>query len=132
MAERLPAAIQPFLTWLTARPAPGEAARPRSARSYVAGALAWTLLGCALTVLPFAAGMGALATWLLVPLGLLATSCGLGIFQVVIFHHCSHGTVFATRETNRRVGGWSPPSCCSSASTTTSTSTCCTTAPRSC
>ena len=104
MAARLPAALQPFLTWLTARPAPGEAARPRSARSYVAGALAWTLGGCALTVLPFVAGLGALATALLVALGLLATSCGLGIFQVVIFHHCSHGTVFATRETNRRVG----------------------------
>ena len=68
MAARLPAALQPFLTWLTARPAPCEAARPRSARSYVAGALAWTLGGCALTVLPFVAGLGALATALLVAL----------------------------------------------------------------
>lgn len=104
MAERLPRALQPFLTWLTARPAPGEEARPRSSRSYVVGACAWVVLGCVLTVLPFLAGLGTLATFLLVPLGLLATSCGLGLFQVVIFHHCSHGTVFKTRETNRRVG----------------------------
>jgi hypothetical protein len=41
---------------------------------------------------------------LLLPLGLLASSCGLGLFQVVVFHHCSHGTVFKTREMNQRVG----------------------------
>jgi fatty acid desaturase len=104
MAARLPSFVQPFLTWLTAKPAPGEQPRPRSALSYVLGALSWVFGGCALTVLPFLLAEPALAAWLLVPLGLLATSCGLGIFQVVIFHHCSHGTVFSTRERNQRVG----------------------------
>jgi fatty acid desaturase len=104
MAARLPAFMQPFLTWLTAKPAPGEAARPRGAVSFVLGALAWVFGGCALTVMPFLMTEPLLVAWLLVPAGLLATSCGLGIFQVVIFHHCSHGTVFATRERNHRVG----------------------------
>ena len=42
--------------------------------------------------------------WVLLGLGLLATTSGLGVFQVVIFHHCSHGTVFSTRERNRTAG----------------------------
>lgn len=104
MAARLPRAVQPFLTWLTARPAPGEVAPQRSAISYVIGAIAWLLAGVALTVLPFLLAAPPLAAWLLVPLGLTFTCCGLGLFQVVIFHHCSHGTVFATREANRRAG----------------------------
>ncbi|WP_270933790.1 fatty acid desaturase [Falsiroseomonas oryzae] len=104
MAARLPAVVQPFLTWLTAKPAPGEEAKQRSAQSFVIGALAWMFGGCALTVLPFLMTEPMLAAWLLVPIGLTFTCCGLGLFQVVIFHHCSHGTVFATREANRRAG----------------------------
>lgn len=104
MAARLPAALQPFLTWLTARPAPGEAIPQRSALGFVAGALGWIAGGVLLTLLPFLVSSAVPAIWLLLPVGLLFTSCGLGLFQVVIFHHCSHGTVFQTRETNRRVG----------------------------
>ncbi|MCC7348748.1 MAG: fatty acid desaturase [Variibacter sp.] len=104
MAKRLPAALQPFLTWLTAKPAPGEEAGQRSPISFVLGALAWIFGGCALTALPFLLDEPMALAWLAIPLGLTATCCGLGLFQVVIFHHCSHGTVFATRETNRRVG----------------------------
>ncbi len=37
---------------------------------------------------------------------MLFTTCGLGLFQVVVFHHCSHGTVFRTRERNRLAGRW--------------------------
>ncbi|MCB4824521.1 fatty acid desaturase [Roseicella aerolata] len=104
MAARLPAFIQPFLTWLTARPVPGAPAPGRTAMGFVAGALAWTFGGCALGLIPLLLADPALLTWLLLPIGWLATSCGLGLFQVVIFHHCSHGTVFSTRERNRRAG----------------------------
>jgi len=38
------------------------------------------------------------------PIGLLLTTSGLGLFQVVVFHHCSHWTIFVTRERNRGVG----------------------------
>jgi hypothetical protein len=34
----------------------------------------------------------------------LLTTAGLGVFQVVIFHHCSHGTVFRRRRANVMVG----------------------------
>ena len=34
----------------------------------------------------------------------MLTTSGLGLFQVVVFHHCSHGTVFRQRETNVLVG----------------------------
>jgi fatty acid desaturase len=104
MAARLPAFVQPFLTWLTARPAPGEQAAPRSAMTFFLGSLAAVMAGMALTSLPFLLTAPHWLAWLLIPVGLLFTSCGMGLFQVVIFHHCSHGTVFATRETNRRVG----------------------------
>jgi fatty acid desaturase len=104
MATRLPAAVQPFLTWLTAKPAPGEAGTPRAAGTFVAAALAWILIGCAMTLCPLVLADAPLLAWLLLPLGLIATSCGLGIFQVIVFHHCSHGTVFGTRQRNRQVG----------------------------
>jgi hypothetical protein len=54
--------------------------------------------------LPFSPTGPIFLTWLLLPLGLILTSSGLGLFQVVVFHHCSHGTVFATRERNRSIG----------------------------
>ncbi len=102
MFRQLPRWIQPFLTWLTARPAPGEAAPARSPRAFVLAALTWTLGGIAAGVvalhLPPSAGAAVLA------LGLLMTTCGLGLFQVVVFHHCAHGTVFRDRVRNRQVG----------------------------
>jgi fatty acid desaturase len=104
MAARLPTFLQPFLTWLTAKPAPGEEAPERHPLAFVFGALAWIIGGCALTALPLLHGEPPLLMWLLLPIGLLCTSCGLGLFQVVIFHHCSHGTVFPSREGNRRAG----------------------------
>jgi fatty acid desaturase len=104
MAARLPKALQPFLTWLTARPAPGEEIAERPGTHFVWGALAWIAAGVALTLLPFLLAETPAIAWALVPLGLLFTCCGLGIFQVVVFHHCSHGTVFRTREANRLAG----------------------------
>jgi len=101
MARRLPAALQGFLTWLTAKPAAGVAYVERGALRHLVAAFAWTLLGLAIGGLAFTSlELGAA----LLPLALLLVSCGLGLFQVVIFHHCSHGTVFKSRERNRRVG----------------------------
>jgi fatty acid desaturase len=104
MAARLPRAVQPFLTWLTAKPAPGEAMPEHPAWQFVAGALLLTLGGCGIGAVPFLLAHPPLLVWLLLPLGWLLTSSGFGLFQVVIFHHCSHGTVFASRERNRRAG----------------------------
>lgn len=102
MTNRIPTALQPILTWLTARPAPGETARPRAAWTFVAEALLWIAAGLAIGVAGFSVDL-----WLALPLlflSLTATTSGLGLFQVVVFHHCSHGTVFVSRDRNRLVG----------------------------
>ena len=102
MAHRLPGPLQPFLTWLTAKPAPGETTyRELKPGHHVVAALAWIAAGLALGALGLRLGG---AAGLLLPPALLLVCCGLGVFQVVIFHHCSHGTVFATRERNRLAG----------------------------
>src|SRR3546814_17043271 len=51
MAARLPRAAQPFLTWLTAKTAPGEAYRTRTPTYHVVSAFLWLIAGvvaCAL------------------------------------------------------------------------------------
>lgn len=102
MAERLPVVLQPFLTWLTARPAPDEEVRERPAVGFVREALTWIAAGTVAGAVGLHAG--GMVMWLLVPLSLLAISSGMGLFQVVVFHHCAHHTVFASRERNRNVG----------------------------
>jgi len=105
MAARLPGFLQPFLTWLTAKPAPGEILAPRAPVSFVIEAVLLVVLGTAASAAAMAwLGPRSAAFWLALPAGWLATSSGLGLFQVVIFHHCAHGTVFSTREKNRRAG----------------------------
>ncbi|MDD2877944.1 MAG: fatty acid desaturase [Acidiphilium sp.] len=102
---RLPAVVQPFLTWLTAKPAPGEPAAPRKPITYVNEAVGLVFGGCVLSILALAAmNIAGPFFWMVLFAGLLATTSGLGLFQVVIFHHCSHGTVFSTRERNRIAG----------------------------
>jgi hypothetical protein len=101
MARRLPAALQGFLTWLTAMPAPGAAHRERTAVQHLVAAFTWTVAGLTLGAVAFT---GPEFDTALLPLALLFVCCGLGLFQVVVFHHCAHGTVFSTRERNRQVG----------------------------
>lgn len=102
MARRLPSWLQPFLTWLTAKPADAAKIEERSPLRFVAAALAYCALGIALSVLALHVPL-APATALLLT-GCTLTTCGLGLFQVVVFHHCSHGTVFRNRAVNERVG----------------------------
>jgi fatty acid desaturase len=105
MARRLPKFVQPFLTWLTAKPAPGEAPAPRKPILYVVEALVLVLGGVALSMAAqLCLGAHEPLFWAVLALGLLATTSGLGVFQVVIFHHCSHGTVFSSRARNRTAG----------------------------
>ena len=102
MAERLPEALQPWLTWLTARPRRGEPIRERSPLFFVMVALLQTASGAALSALSLHLSLG--PATLLLCIGLLLASSGLGLFQVVVFHHCSHGTVFKSRQANILVG----------------------------
>src|SRR5690606_23165633 len=41
MARRLPVAVQPFLTWLTGKPAPGEAYRAHTPAYHLVTAVVW-------------------------------------------------------------------------------------------
>jgi fatty acid desaturase len=101
MYRRLPGLVQPFLTWLTARPAPGEAAKSRSAHYHVVTAFAALAAGVALSLAMLELGGACLAA---LPFLLIVSASGMGKLQAVVFHHCAHGTVFRERSTNRRVG----------------------------
>lgn len=101
MARRLPPFLQPFLTWLTARPAPGERYLVRSPAYHVATAFLMLICGVAASLLLLRTGG---AWWLLLPVALLLTTAGMGKLQAVVYHHCAHGTVFASRTANRLVG----------------------------
>jgi len=102
MAQRLPACVQPLLTWLTARPAPGEPPRHRAAWTYLLEAALWTTLGVLAGALAFSADTP--LAWVLVPVSLVVTTSGIGQFQILVFHRCAHGNLFAERAWNRRVG----------------------------
>ena len=69
MARRLPPFLQPFLTWLTAMPAPGEAPVEREGSAFVAGALLWIAAGSAASAAPFFFAEPFLLAWLLVQIG---------------------------------------------------------------
>lgn len=98
MHDSLPPVFQPFLTWLTAQPAPNEIGQTRPPTYFVTIAFLQTLLGSVLAVIAIHISLIAML------IGMFMTTAGLGLFQVVVFHHCSHGTVFRKRETNVFVG----------------------------
>ena len=106
MLQILPIFLQPFLTWLTAKPPVGEQVKERSPLFFVRVAVGQTLGGVLVAALalmlwnqaPFLLSAAALFS------GLVLSTSGLGLFQVVIFHHCSHGTVFQERDMNVTVG----------------------------
>jgi len=102
IAECLPERLQPFLTWLTARPRLGEPIRDRSPLFFVRVAAIQIVLGVALAAVGL--HVSAVPAMALIGLGWLIACAGLGLVQVVVFHHCSHGTVFKRRETNILVG----------------------------
>ena len=101
MARRLPRMVQPFLTWLTALPAPGERRRTRTPIHFVAAAFARLVGGTVLSAAAIKHGSSFLA---LVPLGMVATTSGMGLLQAVVYHHCAHGTVLGSRRANRALG----------------------------
>lgn len=101
MARRLPKAVQPFLTWLTALPARDDGHRKRTPLHYIAAASVWMVAGTALGAAAAVRGGALLA---LLPLGMVATTTGMGLLQAVVYHHCAHGTVLATRRANRALG----------------------------
>lgn len=101
LADALPGAVQPFLTWLTAKPSDAERCRARGPIYHVWTAFIWVGAGVAASVLAVSGGGWLLA---LLPPALVATTCGLGKLQAVVYHHCAHGTVFEARAANFWMG----------------------------
>jgi fatty acid desaturase len=103
MAVRLPRFMQPFLTWLTAVPAPGER-HPTAARNTALMDAAFRMgAGAAISVLGLAQGFGLLKVALLLT-GAALTTSGMSIVQVIIFHYCAHAAMFRSRPVNQVVG----------------------------
>lgn len=101
MEERLPRSVQPFLSWLTAKPASWESPRRLSAPHHIALGFGLTGIGALLGLALASAG----GPWfLLLPLALVLTTSGLGRLQAVVLHHAAHGTVLASRAANRLLG----------------------------
>jgi fatty acid desaturase len=102
MALRLPRAVQPFLTWLTGRPAPGERSRSRAPWTFLFEAIVWTAIGLLVGIAGVAAHGPAASA--LIALSLVSTTAGVSLFQVAVFHRCAHGHLFVDRRHNRDVG----------------------------
>lgn len=101
MEERLPRRVQPFLSWLTAKPASWEAASPATPLDHVVRAFTLAFGGTLLSLGAIAAG----GLWQgLAAVGLILTTSGLGWLQAVVLHHAAHGTVLASRPANKRLG----------------------------
>jgi len=79
MYDRLPRMLQPFLTWLTAKPAPGEAMASRSPLWFVACASLQVVVGMAMAwlglKLPALAGVPVAAIGLLVSITARTAPC---------------------------------------------------------
>ncbi len=87
----LPAIFQPFLTWLTAKPASNEAYRHRGRNYQIITTFLSIITGVAVSIFLLKQSGYFL---LLLPLSLIVTTSGLRKLQVVIFHNCVHGLVF--------------------------------------
>ena len=81
------------------RPATATASARRCTIS--AAAFAWLVAGTAISAAAVVRNAGFFS---LLPFGVVATTAGMGLLQAVIYHHCAHGTVLATRRANRALG----------------------------
>lgn len=101
IADATPNAAQPFLTWLTAKPARDDVLRAHGPGYHLGTALLSVAAGLALSIL----ALGEAGWWfLLLPIGLILTTSGMGKLQAVIYHHCAHKTVLARPEWNEWLG----------------------------
>lgn len=103
LADRLPAVVQPLISWITAAPAPGETFQRRSTLAPLQDACLRMAAGVACTLAGLALD-GVLPILLFVAIGGVLTVSGLGLVQVVVFHYCAHNGVFASPARNQAVG----------------------------
>lgn len=89
----LPRLIQPFLTWLTAKPlSANDFHISKNGLYQVVTAWLSLIMGVSLSYLFFARGL-----YFFILFTSLITVSGMRKLQVVIFHHCAHGTIFKNK-----------------------------------
>ena len=102
IAASTPLIMQPFLTWLTACPVDGETHRERAGSYFVWVACTQLICGIMLTLMAFHFSIPVgLAVY---TLGVILITAALGLFQVSVFHYCSHRTAFQSNSMNINVG----------------------------
>ncbi len=102
IASRTHPSLQAFLSWLTACPTMSNERQNRTSDFYVWLALGQVGVGIAISWT--GAAYSGLFTLPLIILGLTATTAGLALLQVGVFHYCSHYTVFKRRSWNDIAG----------------------------
>ena len=97
----LPNFIQPFLTWLTAKPRKEdlEKINKRTPLYHVIATSVLITFGTTLAIAGYSSGF--FVPWLL---GFVLTTSGIKQMQVMICHNCAHNMVFASRTANFQFG----------------------------
>ena len=97
----LPGFIQPFLSWLTAKPLPEDInqVRPLKPVHHILVSAGLIAIGVALAGAGYL--QGSFALWLS---GFVVATGGIKQMQVMICHNCAHDMVFERREMNLRAG----------------------------
>lgn len=102
IAASTPFVMQSFLTWLTACPVNGETHRERAGSYFIWVACTQLICGILLSLTSFyIASISGITIYIL---GVLLVTSALGLFQVSVFHYCSHKTVFHSASMNVKVG----------------------------
>lgn len=96
--ERLPKIFQGFLTWLTTEPLQSQKRSPKTSAYQITTAFISLFMGLGLSL------MALNKMLIILPISLLITVSGMRKLQVVIYHHCSHGTVFKSKFANLVLG----------------------------
>lgn len=102
IALSTPSVMQPFLTWLTACPTDGEMHKECRSTDCVKYSIIRIILGL-IAYVSSCNFTGYIACTFYVVSVLIMTS-SFGLLQVGVFHYCSHGTVFKSKNINMMVG----------------------------
>ena len=97
----LPGFMQPFLSWLTAKPLPEDLDNVRPLKPFHHIVVSAGLIAGGALLAGIGYSQASIALWLL---GFVLATGGVKQMQVMICHNCAHEMVFESRATNMTVG----------------------------
>lgn len=97
----LPGFMQPFLSWLTAKPLHEDLDKVRPLKPFHHIVVSAGLIAGGALLAGIGYSQASIALWLL---GFVLATGGIKQMQVMICHNCAHDMVFESRETNMTVG----------------------------